>query len=252
MYHATYADTQSLAEIDKPDQPYAVTEADFIAHMTSLREAGYAFVSEGSVLDEQLHAQPLVLLTFDDGHRSNAIFATNWLRAQNLSGLFFITTDWIDKRSHYCTADDLRSMHAAGMGIGSHGCSHRFIQDMDAVSARSELAESKSKLEDILGVAVRSISFPGGRCGPRDIEIALELGYEAVHGSQFGLHAAGDNSLIKRLPIRQGMSASTVLDLCNPSSALHRKVAIMTRVKTTVKRVVGNGVYDAIYRRLSA
>ncbi len=251
MYHATFGGEDDLDTIDVADRPYAVSEADFAKHLSALLDHPYAVVGETAV--QQLEeAAPSVLLTFDDGHVSNCRFVAPWLAERRLSGIFFITTDWTGVRPHYCGPADLRSMHSLGMAIGSHGTSHRFIADLSLTEARAELQDSKARLEDILGSEVTSFSFPGGRCTRRDVDLAFEVGYQAVHGSAFGVHRPGEHALVNRIPIRLDMSSSTLLELCEPGSLLYKRVALSTFLKFTAKRMLGNGVYDAIYRRFAA
>ncbi|MEM7378858.1 MAG: polysaccharide deacetylase family protein [Pseudomonadota bacterium] len=249
MYHATYGVGTPASAIEPADRPYAVSESDFVGHLRALETAGYRVTDAGGVDDPALEQS--VLLTFDDGHISSAQFVAPTLAEREQSGVFFITTDWVDARPHFCAAADLRDMHKLGMQIGSHGCSHRFIADLEPAAARAELADSKAVLEGVLGAEVDTISFPGGRCGRRDVELAFELGYRWVYGSEFKLHRCGQRELIGRLPVREGMTADTVVALCDPESAQHRRARRTSLLKSTAKRVLGNGVYDAIYRQFA-
>lgn len=250
MYHATYGETTPLSTIDPVDRPYAVSEQAFCQHIASMRQSGYAFVAESDVSTFSADTSA-VLLTFDDGHNSNARFVSPILAEMSTTALFFVTADWIGEREHYCSPSELRAMSDRGMAIGSHGCSHDFFPDMNSERARAELRDSKLKLEDIVGRAVDSISFPGGRCGERDIEMAHELGYRWLHGSVFGVHRVGVTGLISRLPVRQGMNDNNVLAMCDPTSTQHRLMRLSSAVKSTAKRVLGNRAYDAIYKRFA-
>ncbi|MEM9601680.1 MAG: polysaccharide deacetylase family protein [Pseudomonadota bacterium] len=249
MYHATYGTCTPQSAIEAADRPYAVSESAFVAHLVALQTAGYGIADVNAV--DTPRTERTVLLSFDDGHVSNARFVAPTLAERELNGVFFITTDWVDARPHFCAASDLREMRALGMQIGSHGCSHRFIADLDASAARAELADSKAILEGVLGAEVDTISFPGGRCGRRDVELAFELGYRWVYGSEFKLHRWGQRELIGRLPVREGMAADTVVALCDPESTQHRRARRNSLLKSTAKRVLGNGVYDAIYRQFA-
>ncbi|MEM6988279.1 MAG: polysaccharide deacetylase family protein [Pseudomonadota bacterium] len=250
MYHATYGDTSPLAAVDAADRPYAVSETAFAAHLDALAARGHQFV-DASVFTQHAQCEKPVLLSFDDGHQSNAQFVAPVLAERQLPGLFFITTDWTDTRETFCTCSDLRAMVAQGMTLGSHGCSHAFIADLDTARARAELADSKMKLEDILGQAIDSLSFPGGRFGARDLHLAAELGYRWVYGSVFGVHPVGAGGVINRLPVREGMDGEAVSTLCDPSSLGYRRARMSSKLKSKAKRLLGNGVYDAIYRKFA-
>lgn len=78
--------------------------------------------------------------------------------------------------------------------IGSHTVSHRRISDLSADEARQELAGSRTRLREKLGVEIDHFAFPYGRrkdCGPRDFQIAREAGYASVATTTKGLFRPG-------------------------------------------------------------
>lgn len=252
MYHATYAGDAELAAIDPADRPYAVELGVFEEQLHALQDAGYTIVSQAQ-LEQGLQgvSRPL-LLTFDDGHRSNATQAAPLLARMGLSGLFFVTADFCRQREDYCSDDELRAMLAQGMHLGTHGVSHGFLADMDEAGSRHELAESQRWLAAVLGQGVDTVSFPGGRYTPRELDLARELGYRWVHDSTFGLYTLGDGSalrLLPRIPVRQQHSAADLLALIDPKSRQFRRTRAISLAKTALKRAIGNGAYDALYRR---
>ncbi len=79
--------------------------------------------------------------------------------------------------------------------IGSHTLSHPRVSGLSPEDARRELAESRTRLREKLGVPVAHFAFPYGRvndCGPRDFEIARMSGYESVATTTKGVLKAGD------------------------------------------------------------
>lgn len=145
-------------------------------------------------------------ITFDDGFRNNFTNALPILAEHGVSAAFFLPTDLIgldldadwdvigrhyDARAgsyqqffEYMNWDECRQMHAAGMTIGSHTCSHARLADLDVAAAERELSESKAAIERELSVPCRHFAAPFGRPvhdfhPQRDVQIARRLGYES-------------------------------------------------------------------------
>lgn len=74
--------------------------------------------------------------------------------------------------------------------IGSHTINHRRISSLSVEDATLEMAGSRNRLEERLGIPVRHFAFPYGRsgdCGPRDFAIGIEAGYETIATTRKGL-----------------------------------------------------------------
>ena len=73
--------------------------------------------------------------------------------------------------------------------IGGHTTSHAALATLDEPSARSELADNRGYLENLLQLPVRHVAYPYGSCGPREERLASEVGFEtAVTTRQWRLH----------------------------------------------------------------
>jgi peptidoglycan/xylan/chitin deacetylase (PgdA/CDA1 family) len=85
--------------------------------------------------------------------------------------------------------------------IGSHTINHRRISALSVEDATLEMAGSRNRLEERLGIPVRHFAFPYGRsgdCGPRDFAIGLKAGYETIATTRKGLMR--NNTPLDRLP----------------------------------------------------
>lgn len=249
MYHAIFSDQADKARVDIEDQPYAVSLSDFIEQMELVATMNHGIISDKS------ETLPDVIVTFDDGHVSNVEHALPVLRRLKLRAYFFVTTDFIAKRSHFCDWDDLGVLLNSDMIVGSHGTSHRFFDDMTQVEMQQELSESKQVIEQQLGNNVHSISFPGGRYTSSVMSCARAQGYEQIYGSDFG-QLSGSAALlgqkaIKRIPVRQSTSLSLFTKLVCEEPKLYAIEHIKTRGKQLVKRVLGNRIYHGLYTALA-
>jgi peptidoglycan/xylan/chitin deacetylase (PgdA/CDA1 family) len=94
---------------------------------------------------------------------------------------------------------------AQGHEIASHSLTHQYLTDIDRVGKRREIAESRTLLEDELGVPVRGFRAPGYRIDRESLELLAEAGY-AYDSSAFptAVYAAALDSSVSalRLPHR--------------------------------------------------
>lgn len=121
-----------------PDD-FAISTANFVAHLDWLRAHGYVPVSVQAVIDARAGRRPLpdkaVLLTFDDGLRSVYTHAFPLLRAYGYPALVAPVTAWTDlpadgtvdygprllRQGDFATWTQLKEMQGSGLvEIGSH------------------------------------------------------------------------------------------------------------------------------------
>ncbi len=118
-----------------------------------------------------------VALTFDDGAASVASVAAPLLAERGLRATVFCvagslggSNDWGGRhqagaRFPLVTASELGELARAGIEIGSHGVEHLSLRSATDDVARREIVESKERLEQALGVPVRSFAYPYGVVG---------------------------------------------------------------------------------------
>lgn len=84
----------------------------------------------------------------------------------------------------YLNENDVQSLVAAGMGVGSHTCSHRLMSSLSSQEIDVELKRSKNLLADIAGTEIKEFCYPFG--GPssydsRVISLLEGSGFEVAH-----------------------------------------------------------------------
>src|SRR5690348_1878006 len=131
MYHALHVDGSDSAHLDPV---YSVTAAEFAAQLDWLHANGYRTVR---LDDPQETSAKRVVISFDDGDASNVTIALPLLRERGMVAEFFITSDFIGQPG-MLTAQDVRTLAQAGMGVQSHGRSHRFLEDLDYEAMHAE------------------------------------------------------------------------------------------------------------------
>lgn len=126
-----------------------------------------------------------VMLTFDDGFKSNRVIAEKILAPLGIKAAFFIATDFLScQLTHQqnefvqlhlempqasgadytpMTWADVEFLHKAGHVIGSHTQSHINLGDLSLCKTyRDELLTSQTVLEKHLGVPVKWFAYPFG------------------------------------------------------------------------------------------
>lgn len=253
MYHGLYASEAQRLAIDPIDRPYAISAEVFARQLDLLAKSQIPVIHPRALERKEEPVPGGVLLTFDDGHASNAEIALPLLKQRGLSALFFVTTDFVGERSGFCTWDQIRSLTQGGMVVGGHGQTHRFLSDLPDDALRGELQGSHARLEHELQVSVKQMSFPGGRCDSRSIEMARESGFAVLHGSDVGTLPAQHTVPLQPLPrlaIRANTSSVVFLEYAQAKMGRILWAKTTASVKTLVKRVLGNERYHQLYTRV--
>ena len=133
-----------------------------------------------------------VVITFDDGYEDNFDVLAR-LCDEGVSPWLFVPVDFIGKNNdweynsglfpaRHLDEGRLRELADMGVIVGSHGVSHRSLTTMNPTRLKGELADSKHRLEDITGRAVKGLSFPFGRSNKRVNAALRDCGYKLAFG----------------------------------------------------------------------
>lgn len=103
--------------------------------------------------------------------------------------------------------------------IGAHTCNHLALSKLDASDAYREMVESRARIEHELGRSCEHFSYPYGcemTAGPREFELARQLGYKTAVTTRKGLvHRghAGELTAIPRLSLNGDFQAQKYVDV---------------------------------------
>ena len=267
MYHSLY-EGNDTSNIDDEDLPYAVSKEDFIQQIDQIAE-----LSSGIYSNERPEAGTIII-TFDDGHKSNLDIAAPLLLERNLSAYFFITSGFIDSRPGFMSSYDVQALSAIpGMVVGSHGVTHKFFNDLSPEEAQSELSESKLMLEKVTKHPCESMSFPGGRYNQRVLGFLKDSGYTQWFGSDVGIvdvtkRFGGEKGAVANpdgllLPMngvqplsRVAIRRTTQLDefgrMINSDPSYFRSQIWRSNAKKVLQKTLGNRFYYGLYKSVSA
>ena len=153
-------------------------------------------------------AQPIdpksVLITFDDGYEDNLLWAAPLLRKYGFTAVVFMvsgfigrtTADvWSDSDSpadgRFLNESQIAQLRAHGIEIGSHTVSHPLLSGLPQERQSEELTTSKRHLENVTGVPVTSVAYPGGDYDASTKMCVAKAGYTLAFTTIPGVNRPG-------------------------------------------------------------
>ena len=148
-----------------------------------------------------------LLLTFDDGFKSNRVIAESVLKNTGIKAIFFIISDFIglkinslnyskiirniypngptlNELSEPMDFDDIQFLINSGHTIGCHTATHKMLSKISkTIDLKEELVDSKNNLEKTFNIKIKHIAYPFGTFESIDKK-SLKLiseSYEFVH-----------------------------------------------------------------------
>ena len=190
----------------------SVSANKFLAQMTYLRDNGYTVIRLSELADfiegrRQLPARSVVI-TVDDGHPSFYDVAFPMLSNYAFPVTLFIYTDWVGQGG--LNWRKLSELTASGLiDIESHSKTHSNMgiqlpeEDEEAYAdrVRTEIVDSRRRLERKLGRNSRFFAYPYGDTSP----VAIKLLTENDVDMAFTVQSGGNASFASRYMMRRTM-----------------------------------------------
>jgi peptidoglycan/xylan/chitin deacetylase (PgdA/CDA1 family) len=126
-----------------------------------------------------------VRITFDDGNSSDVEIALPRLLERGLHADFFVLAGMLGAPGRL-TGSDVRKIQEAGMGIGSHGWSHRDWRRIDRSEAVEEMVEAPRVLSTVTGSPVSRVAVPFGSYDRQVLTRLRGAGASVVYTSDGG------------------------------------------------------------------
>ncbi len=197
--------------IDDGGSVLSYRAADLRAALEGLLEDGVRIVPLSELLREDPSGRARAALTFDDGLRSVHRLALPVLRDLGLPALVYVVTDRVGgdnrwpgqdpavPRFELMTWAELRELADCGISIGSHTRTHASLDRLPEPEIESELALSRRRIEDELGVPARHFAFPCGAYDERSLRHAARVYDTAVTTEMRFLARARDPHRLPRI-----------------------------------------------------
>ncbi len=163
-------------------------------------------------------------ITFDDGYVGVHEIAAPILSEFNCPATVYVSTDTIDMHENRLSSQyaglyenesllnwmQLRELSKGGFSIGSHLMSHENLTLLQKADASVQLHNSKSKIEDIIGVPCTSFAYPWGKYSDSAVAAVRDVGYRSA---VIALHYTIERHAIDPLKIpRADIQRSYTLD----------------------------------------
>ncbi len=243
MYHALEDDNHRSGSRNSSEQLYKISNESFQAQMHYLSIKGYQTCLLGEVLQWPSLPENAIVLTFDDGHYSNYDLALPILKEYGFRAEFFITTDWIGKQG-YLSSVQIHKMSQSGMGIGSHGTTHSFFDDLTDEEVFTEFYNSRRVLCEITGEAVAAFSAPGGRINESIIKQGHKAGYKIICGSRFDyLREENRLACIPRLVVTAALNLTDFMLMAGADPGFLKRKRRKYFLLSLLKKILGNKIY---------
>lgn len=164
------------------DSSLVVSPESFSRQIDWLEKRPFQFFSLDEVVDRKGKipiGDRSVALTFDDGFRDNFENGFSLLMARKRTAALFVVVNWVGQEG-FLRWEEIQELANAGFTIGSHSLTHRWLPDLtDSEELRSEVFDSKKKIEDKIGRPVKHFSYPVGGVDQRVADLVKEAGYVA-------------------------------------------------------------------------
>lgn len=244
MYHALEDREHPAGAKDPGEQLYVLQVSQFREQMEYLKREGYRTFLLDELQGLAEWPDKAVVLTFDDGHESNYTLALPILQEFGFKAHFFVTTGWIGT-PYFMSEEQVKGLHKAGMGIGSHGVTHAFFDDMAKQECENEFLQSMDTLRDITGKKITLFSAPGGRVGTNVACLAESLGLKILCTSLPGVMLkSGQWHSVPRFALQRDMWADVFDAIVKNDEAYMCRLKRRNSILLFAKKVLGNKGYE--------
>ncbi len=235
---------------------YAISPANFAAHMRALARKGYRAIGIDALVDWLEGGPPLpegaILVTFDDGFRGVREHALPVMESLGWPFTVFLVSDLIGQEDHWTRAsnpdgvthplldaDEIRDMQKRGVSFHSHTRSHASLPTLDDGALAEQLAGSRQALAELLGKEVAYLAYPFGHVDARVVAATRAAGYRAAFSTRSGFNRQDvDRFLIRRIDVfgtdTPAMLSRKVRLGCNDGSLGHAARYYVERLKSRI------------------
>lgn len=176
----------------------SISPERFREHVDYLANSGYTTISlydldNALVYGTSLPEKP-VILTFDDGYVDHYDNVFPVLKAYNMTGTFFIITQFVDQNQRgYLSWAQIAEMAAEGMDMESHTKTHPNLENRDYDFLVYQILGSLESLRSHTGRPTRMFCYPGGNYDDSTLALLRTTDILRAVTTEHGLTHTTDN-----------------------------------------------------------
>lgn len=240
LYHRL-VDESAFAALTRDEQLYAITPERFETQIDALLQNGWRIASLDEVV--RLAERPVIapvsappdkqlLLTFDDGCESVATQLQPILQRRGWHATVFITTDphaevfrtGLAAQPRMSDAQ-IRDHDPSLFDFGSHGRTHRPLNQLDDAELDAELHDSSATIASLTDRPIMTLAIPGNWYDSRVLEHAHHAGYRAVFTSDAGtIHSGNDLIGLPRINVPGYFAPEQLVSRLSPTAIVQRRM----------------------------
>jgi peptidoglycan/xylan/chitin deacetylase (PgdA/CDA1 family) len=200
MYHVI-ASAPSSAQLPE----LYVDPKTFDKQMDWLKGQGYQGVSLNQVYDAwfkgaQLPEKPVVV-SFDDGYRSQYVYARPELRKLGWPGVLSAISGRIGQPGAELSDAMVRNLIDNGWELDSHTINHVDVSQTSGAQLQDEVAGSRKMLQQRFHQPVNFFCYPSGRYDDQAIQAVRQAGYLGATTTDEGLAFKNEMFTLKRVRV---------------------------------------------------
>jgi peptidoglycan/xylan/chitin deacetylase (PgdA/CDA1 family) len=186
-----------------------------------------------------------IVLTFDDGFQCWANEVLDILNDHGLKAHFFVCLKHLENGR--IAREDIATLKEAGMTLGSHSMTHRFLHTLSERDLEFEMNESKKMLQEITGDEIDELSLPYGVCTSKIVAAAQRAGYKKLFTSTVGVNVNHSFSL-KRIAIKRNTSLTDFQEVIQGNGMTRRVLDQI--LKESVKKIIGIRTFHTLRNKI--
>ena len=122
----------------------------------------------------------LIVLTFDDGIKSQFTFAAPLLSELGFGATFYITEglNFLTSKERYLTWEEVKDLHDQGFEIGNHTRNHRNVKHQSADDLMADIEHIDTRCDEFGISKPTTFCYPGYANSPEAVEVLRKRGFD--------------------------------------------------------------------------
>lgn len=170
----------------------------FIEQMNYIYKNGFKTLLFRDLNNEHESKDKKVLISFDDGYRSNYEVVFPIMKRLGLKFNVFLEVGAIDKNSNYLTWDMINMMKESGLvDFGAHTYNHVYLTEIKSNNMEVEIFKANEEISKNVGIIAEDFCFPYGAYNKNIINYLDRLNvYKRLYTSDGRRKIAKNNATI--------------------------------------------------------